>query len=254
MPTGASTTVLRYTISAITNRREYSKNVNAFRSDRGAAIAAIECVEHVYGRSLSSDERRSLLPEIVGMLNHLYFHERLDRSIDEQGVYRYIAMARRYPNEQQEEKVERFIPKKNDLHLDSRTCSSPISHAIPFEDNPTDAASNEQGDKDYSVKRSVGSRLSRFMFLATMGIIGGLVYWKWDSIGPSAQQWLHIQSSSELPSASTIPLQAAIVPVDTIQVLQQEHAEIPRQFTGVVKPRRASQIGFNRIGVIQRFW
>ncbi len=31
----------------------------------------------------------------------------------------------------------------------------------------------------------------------------------------------------------------------------QTKAEVPRQFTGIVKPRRASQVGFNRIGFIE---
>ncbi len=35
-----------------------------------------------------------------------------------------------------------------------------------------------------------------------------------------------------------------------MSVVHRTQAELPRQFTGVVKPRRASQVGFNRIGVI----
>jgi glyoxylase-like metal-dependent hydrolase (beta-lactamase superfamily II)/multidrug efflux pump subunit AcrA (membrane-fusion protein) len=212
--------------------------------------AAIDCVEQVYGRAVANDERRSLLPEIVGMMNHLYFHGLLDRTTDREGVFRYTASTTKRSRWVGLGKLK-GLP--SNIEADSASPNldlSPYNHAIPFEEPTSDDPSDTAESQREYLESSILSRLSRLMVLATMCLIGVAIYWKWDVVSVQAKQLLHISEGSELLSTSKAPAQAAIVPVETLQVVTQTQAEVPRQFTGIVKPRRASQVGFNRIGVI----
>ncbi len=212
--------------------------------------AAYECVEQVYGRSLSNDEKRLLLPEIVGMLNHLYFHERLDRSIDDDGVYRYVVIKARAVKRDKSKQFSGSDGEKNSSTTHSGIYSSPSSHAIPFFDHADGELIHDAGTGSSITRDPVGSRLARFTILTTMCLIGLLVYSKWDFASTAAQKLWQSTFPPDLQKALRIPPKATILPVDTIQVVNQNQADVPRQFTGIVKPRRASQIGFNRVGVI----
>lgn len=213
--------------------------------------AAIDCVEQVYGRAVANDERRLLLPEIVGMLNHLYFHGLLDRSTDHDGVFRYTASTTKRSRWAGLGKLKGLRATNESTDTNPNVDLSPYNHAIQFDEPIADEPSDEAESKSEYVESSIVSRLSRLMVLAAMCIIGAAIYWKWDIVSVQAKQLLHIKEGPELLSAATTPAQASIVPVETMQVVHQTQAEVPRQFTGVVKPRRASQVGFNRIGVIE---
>jgi glyoxylase-like metal-dependent hydrolase (beta-lactamase superfamily II)/multidrug efflux pump subunit AcrA (membrane-fusion protein) len=227
------------------------KTLERLQSIATQSTAAIECVEQVYGRAIASDEKRVLLPEIVGMLNHLYFHGVLERSIDADGVFRYTAT---------NVKASRWVGRRSGK-TGKGTCDiageeshrhrSPLNHAIPIQDESEEQPINDSGFDSSLTKNAVVARLSRMMILAAMCLIGLSVYWKWDLLRPSVSQFAQGLLEPRVGSISQTPVQAAIVPVETFAAVTLNHAEIPRQFTGVVKPRRASQIGFNRIGVIE---
>ncbi len=212
--------------------------------------AAMDCVEQVYGRAIANDERRTLLPEVVGMLNHLYFRGLLDRTTDQEGVFRYTATASKGNRWGGLGRLKGLQSANESTDSDSKFDLSPFNHAVQFDEPDGDEASEEEEAKSEYEESSMSSRVSRLMIMAVMGLIGGAVYWKWDTVRAQAQQLLHISPGLEFQAASKTPAQTVIVPVETMQVVPQTQAEVPRQFTGVVKPRRASQVGFNRIGVI----
>ncbi len=213
-------------------------------------IAAIECVEHVYGRAVANEERRLLLPEIVGMLNHLYFHGLLERTTDDDGVFRYLISTSK-PTKWGAIKKGRWIRPTADSNSSS-TGSDPFAnnHAIHFERVLDTGTSDETESSSDRPTEAVGSRWTRLTVVAVLCLLGCLVYWNWETVRGAAQKMLHLDSVPEAHFAANTTTQPTIVPVETIEVIQQTRAEIPRQFTGVVKPRRASQIGFNRIGVV----
>ncbi len=227
------------------------KTLERLQSITTQSTAAIECVEQVYGRAIANDEKRVLLPEIVGLLNHLYFHGILERSIDADGVFRFTATnakASRWTvrrNGKSERAVADCAGEESHLHR------SPLNHAIPIHEDSDEQPINDSAFDSGLAKNAVVARLSRMTILAAMCLIGLSVYWKWDLVGPSAKQLLRGFVDPQARSVSHPLAQAAIVPVETFEVVSLNHAEIPRQFTGIVKPRRASQIGFNRIGVIE---
>ncbi len=72
--------------------KTFEKTLNRLHSITAQPTAAIECIEQVYGRAIANDEKRVLLPEMVGMLNHLYFRGKLERTLETDGVYRYVAI------------------------------------------------------------------------------------------------------------------------------------------------------------------
>lgn len=226
------------------------KTLNRLQSIVTQPTAAIDCVEQVYGRAVANDERRLLLPEIVGMLNHLYFHGLLDRSTDHEGVFRYTASTTKRSRWAGLGKLKGLRATNESVDSSPNVDLSPYNHAIQFEEPNADESSDDADSKSEYHESSIVSRLSRLMVLIAMCLIGAAIYWKWDIVSAQAKQLLHIKDGSELLSASKAPAQAAIVPVETMQVVTQTQAEVPRQFTGIVKPRRASQVGFNRIGVI----
>jgi glyoxylase-like metal-dependent hydrolase (beta-lactamase superfamily II)/multidrug efflux pump subunit AcrA (membrane-fusion protein) len=227
------------------------KTLTRLQSIVTQSTAAIDCVEQVYGRAVANDERRLLLPEIVGMLNHLYFHGLLERTTDHEGVFRYTASTTKKTGRWVGlGKLKRFQANAESTDVNSKQDMSPFNHAIQFEEPVDDEPAAESESKSEYLESSVVSRLSRLMVLAAMCLVGAAIYWKWDVVSVQAKQLLHIKEGSEFLSASKLPAQAAIVPVDTMQVVNQTQAEVPRQFTGIVKPRRASLVGFNRIGVI----
>ncbi len=228
------------------------KTLSRLQSFVSQPTAAIECVEHVYGRSLSNDERRSLLPEVVGMLNHLYFHGQLDRSIDGEGVFRFASLSlkakrpargllstRKGASTQEESQQEQGSSFRN--------------HAVPWQHEDGNGVSHAQ---DATLRREgskSSARFSRLMVVVGLFLAAGWAFANWNLVQSRLLQWYETDfarmvqaNADESDQRSSV----VIVPVETVSVVHRTQAELPRQFTGVVKPRRASQVGFNRIGVI----
>jgi len=212
--------------------------------------AAIDCVDQVYGRAVASDERRLLLPEVVGMLNHLYFRGLLERTTDHDGAFRYTATATTGFRWAGLGRIKAAQALSASPDSDTELDLAPFNHAIPFEE-PIETTSADKADsRSEFADNSIKSRLSRLMCFAAICLIGGIVFWKWDIISVPARQLVHGHKTPEYQTDSNASDVPSIISVETILVINQSQAEVPRQFTGIVKPRRVSQVGFNRIGVI----
>ncbi|MEZ6138523.1 MAG: MBL fold metallo-hydrolase [Pirellulaceae bacterium] len=227
------------------------KTLERLQAIAAQPTAAIDCVEQVYGRAIVADEKRVLLPEIVGMLNHLYFHGVVERIIDEQGVFRYTTLTARTGRWVGRPKATATTGPTGSNDSDIHPTSLPNNHAVPFDDNSKSDPLDGSVTQPNSVKSAIAARLSRVLVLIAICVTGAGVYWKWDRVSANSQWLLQAYLSPQMSTASLEPVQPVIVPVDTIEVVNRNQVEIPRQFTGVVKPRRASQVGFNRIGVIE---
>lgn len=212
-------------------------------------MAAIDCVEQVYGRTFTNDERRMMLPEVVGMLNHLYFHGLVDRSLDDQGVFRFTAF---------DAKRGRWGERKrgkNDLvtqKIDEKGFAAdhpPANHAIEFEDAASiDLFGSKEESGDF--KNAISVRKTRFAAMAVIVLILALIFWQ----RSTAKEILQLASQHYLQIGTGVdevePSKPELITVDTIELVKRSQVQMPRYFTGVVKPRRISQIGFNRVGII----
>ncbi len=199
-------------------------------------IAAIECVERVYGRTVANDERRLLLPEVVGMLNHLYFHGLLERSTDQEGVFRYVASS---------SKTARWgALKKEKSSLDSgdpNALPSPLqplanNYAVQFDEPSVDESTNPVESRSEYLESTIGSRFSRLLVVAALVLIGGGVYWNWKDVSANAQEVIQAYIKPKLQHDPHRPTVAAVVPVETIEVVMQTQAEVPGNLLGSLSP------------------
>ena len=212
---------------------------------------ALDCVEQVYGRTIAAEERQLLLPEVIGMLNHLYYRGLIDRSTDQDGIYRYTGGLTKKSRRGTFARSSATDRPNDGISPDLQCDRSASNHAIPMEGLFDKISQSEEYGKPAAAKSVVRSRLSRMMVLVCMGVVAGTLYWKWDQVND--QTHLVLKRFEELQERShrSEAVPASVVPVDTMKIVQETQVAVPRQFTGVVKPRRASQVGFNRIGVVE---
>ncbi len=186
---------------------------------------------------------------MVGMLNHLYFRGKVDRTLDVDGVFRYLAtdtnngrwnkLTRRKTNL----RWKRLVPRR-------RRIFHPISIMRSNSSKRTGGRCTSEEAGSDSVHSSIPSRLKRLVVLILVALLIGLLYWNNAQIKQVAKQLASSYINTQTVKANERVAQPSLVPVETVQVMNQTQAEVPRQFTGIVKPRRASELGFNRIGVV----
>ncbi len=215
--------------------------------------AALDCAEQVYGRTLASDERRVLLPEVVGMLNHLYFHGQLERTLDSEGVYRYAAISSKASKRDERKNSQLRLTGADALNAPNANCQiAPQDHAIHYASTGNSETDSLLDAAACCSDNSIASRISKLVVVSVLCLSGGGIYLNWNTIRENAAPWLEVTTRyfSQSERLTSEEQAVATIPVETIEAIEQAQAEVPRQFTGIVKPRRASQIGFNRIGVI----
>ncbi len=228
--------------------------------------SALECMEQFHNRSLTFDQRKQMLPEIVGFLNHLYRKGEVERRLSPQGTFVYtrkrntlMEFSTSHPTKED---------KMNTPMLPANTPSTAVSSvpealessapALPISDTSTVVASTQHVSQAASqstapMKKSSWLQPKRWFAAFTLAGILGACYAYRDQLQVWGNESLEQLSQNELfekPQSSRKGLDTTVMPVQVMTLKNLTSTELPRRFTGVIKPRRASEIGFNRVGTM----
>ncbi|TWT93118.1 MBL fold metallo-hydrolase [Neorhodopirellula pilleata] len=204
--------------------------------------SAVDLVEPFHNRSLSLDERSRLLPEIVGYLNHLASNGQLERTVGPEGAVLY--------GPGKSEPISELIPKARAGVSSQRTTAQFTGdEATSVTPTPVHAAIHE-------TKKPAPVRLRVRSLVAASGLLlfSGLVYASRDHLTRIGNQASEIYPGRSLGVTSTRSsggeLKTPLLTVETYVPVKLSSTQLPRRFTGVVKAKRTSEVGFNRIGAI----
>ncbi|XZE18092.1 efflux RND transporter periplasmic adaptor subunit [Pirellulaceae bacterium SH449] len=203
------------------------------------STTAIDCMEKFHGGGMSASERRRRLPEFYGSLTYLTNQGFLERTKNELG----IAIFRKVATPQQVFKVMHSqIQESNVLpsRTNSETAPKPDSTEVEYElwDEPSNRTWSRFGRRSLvaaALLMSIGSGL--YLFRAQLNDLGGNLF--------------HVNIDSALRSKPALKLASASKTyVQFVEIQELKTTQLPRKFAGTVRPQRASEMGFNRIGIV----
>lgn len=194
-------------------------------------------VDEFHNRSLTMDERKRLLPEMVGFLNHLVIRGSLERTAGPDGTMLYGP--------------RKSVPALN--HIGSPASSTVFAGAGSISNAETQSVFEQTAN---DTERSTSLRLRRrsALFGGAMLTVSLVAYAAQDKLvglsGIAADTFLSF-TDSVANADSAEKLNVPIITVETCVPVKLESTELPRSFTGVVKAKRTSEVGFNRVGTVE---
>ncbi len=236
--------------------------------------SALDCLEQFHNRQLSPEQRKLLLPELVGFLNHLRNRGEADRKINEHGIAIFHRVRQLSPvNATAVSKLKLAMNNEPNLRRDS---ASPRNEDIPNQSpkvacqdhnmnkptqdepkmEPVQIETNSmQQDPESKVVTQKSEFLNpqRITAAALLAGLLGLCWTSWDRLTNIAKmtiQQVEQFSQPEFRIKRSVELTTTITPVSVLRVQQLSSTELPRRFTGILKPQKASEVGFNRIGTM----
>lgn len=225
--------------------------------------SALECMEQFHNRSLTFVQRKQMLPEIVGFLNHLYRKGDVERKLSPHGSFVYTRKRNTLvelstSHSTKEDKMNSPILPTNtpstEVPSDSENVESSATSLLDAE-TPAAANSAQPVSNEPVESKATTSWLQpkRFGAAITLAAILGACY----SCREQLQVWGNeaidkLWQVQFLEKAQSVrqELSTTVMPVQVMTLKNLSSTELPRRFTGVIKPRRASEIGFNRVGTM----
>lgn len=204
--------------------------------------SAIEVMEQFYGRKLSFEQRKLMLPEIVGYLNYLCRRGELEKSVYPQGT---IAYRRR------KDSIVKTTISRPFINAEAERLVATSPETIRTPQSQAAASSNRVApDRPY---RRPHFRMRRMLVLAVITLLLGSAPYLVTVLGlPKLDYATQIQDLIRTATAKDefLPVEPTPIRVESMSVQGVAQTTVPRIFTGVVKAKRVSEIGFNRIGTI----
>ncbi len=225
--------------------------------------SALECMEQFHNRSLTFDQRKQMLPEIVGFLNHLYRKGDVERKQSPQGSFVYtrkrntlVELSTSHPTK--EDKMNSPILPSNTPPTAVQSAPEAVestAQALPEAVTPVAVTSTQQFSSESVASKANTSWLQPKRWIAALSLVGilGACYAYRDQLqvwGNEAFDKLSQIQLLEKPQSVRQELSTTVMPVQVMTLKNLSSTELPRRFTGVIKPRRASEIGFNRVGTM----
>ncbi len=202
------------------------------------STSAMDCLEKFHGESMNAETRRRRLPELYGFMTYLVNQGYLERKKSDAGT----AIFKRLTNHKQD-----FIL----MHM-----SSIESKAKDLSDKkevvPTLSIPIESGKKEHRLGNG-STRMSKRMMVAAamLASVGAGVYFYRDRLNDLGSNLFNRSLQATLDTKPTLNLASSSKTYVQYMSLQELAAtKLPRKFAGSIRPRRASEIGFNRVGIL----
>ena len=203
------------------------------------STSAMDCLEKFHGENMNADTRRRRLPELYGFLTYLVNQGYLERKRNDTGVSIY----KKHINNQQAS-ILMHMPA-----LERRVGLVPDSVKTEVVASPQHSIASVTNTSS-SPRVAIGIRMS--VAAAILAMLGTGVYFYRDRLNDLGS---NIFNPSLLSSNDTKPvLNLASTSKTYVQFLTLQEltaTRLPRKFAGTVRPRRTSEIGFNRIGIVE---
>lgn len=202
---------------------------------------AFDFVETFHNRSMTVKERKRMLPEMVGFLNHLVNRGELECMTGTNDEILFgPAQSKRTSNPTRPVATTVLTGKST---MQSKAAAGSSEASPPNQTRP------EKQKTMTVIQFRTRTVVAAMLLLA----VSGLAY-------ASRDRWMEqgtrvMGRLRELTNLSTAipPRNELGVPVVVVQTIVPEKlssTELPRRFTGTVKAKRTSEVGFNRIGTI----
>ncbi|MEZ6093368.1 MAG: HlyD family efflux transporter periplasmic adaptor subunit [Pirellulaceae bacterium] len=92
-------------------------------------------------------------------------------------------------------------------------------------------------------------------FALAAAVIGGILFAivpNWREVNTFIEDKLQVLGNNFKREDESTSATVSITPVESFQLKISNNASIPRRFPGVIKPKRVSDVGFNRIGALEK--
>ncbi|MFO0940908.1 MAG: efflux RND transporter periplasmic adaptor subunit [Pirellulales bacterium] len=236
--------------------------------------SALDCLDQFHNRPLTPEQRRLLLPELVGFLNHLRNRGEADRKTNAQGV----AIYHRINQPQHIASMAANGLKQSVLQLSQQQSKTKSAQPVALEQSPSSVEPNKdtnmsqpsqlESKKDNTpiAEESVSTKTEtkptdkpgfikpqRIVAALLLATLAGICWTSWEKLKSIAEMTIkQVQqfNQPEFRVKRAGELAETITPVSVMRATQLPSTELPRRFTGILKPQKASEVGFNRIGTM----